>query len=414
MLFFLGINAMAQPSAKDYIKKGNEALATSNYSGALFYFSEAFDRDPSDSDVLYKLIQAERNQYAYAPAERHLHYLLDTLKSTGYPDGFRQLAELKLQTGQYADAERYYQVFLSENDNPQLTKKADLGLKSAQWALKNNDVQMGTNISNMDINTGYSEHAPLLVDGDLHYSSLSFPYKKDNYKPKRYLSKIKGSNVNALAKADNFNDDNSLTSNTAISSDGKYMAYTLCSYVNAADINCNIYLSSKNGNGEWSVGVMAGAPVNVVGSTSTQPSFGNGLNGNQELYFVSTRDGGKGGFDIYKTSFDEELNFSAVKNLSDVNTDGNDITPFYDQAGDVLYFSSDGRIGYGSYDVYSLKNGTVSNLGLPVNSSYEDIYYVAYNNGEENYLSSNRVGSKFLDSKYETCCFDIYRVDKDK
>jgi hypothetical protein len=242
---------------------------------------------------------------------------------------------------------------------------------------------------------------------------LSHPFHNDKYKPKRVLSKIEGSNVSALAKAGNFNSEDALTSNAAISADGAYMAYTICNYVNVGDINCEIYLSSKGANGEWNSGTKLASPVNMTGSTSTQPSFGTGSNGSQELYFVSTRAGGKGGFDIYKTSFDSNMKFTAATNLSEVNTEGNDITPFYDKDSGSLFFSTDGRVGYGSYDVFELNNGTVSNAGKPINTSYQDIYYVTYDNGENNYVSSNRVGSKFLDTKYETCCFDIYRVDKE-
>ncbi len=413
MLFFFGFAAMAQPTAKDFIKKGNEALAVNNYSGALFYLAEAYDRDPSDVEVLYKLIQAERSQYAYKPAEQHLHYLLDTLKSTAYPDGYHQLAEIKLQTGQYTDAEKYYQLFLSENDNPAMAKKAELGLNSAKWAQENSDPQEGVQTVNMDINTGYSEHAPLLIDEDLHYSSLSFPFENDQYEPQRYLSKIQGAQIEDLAKANKFNSEDYLTSNSTISADKKYMAYTLCSYLNVTDIQCDIYLSTKDNSGMWTQGQMIGAPVNMTGSTSTQPSFGKSDDGNQELYFVSTRVGGKGGFDIYKTSFNEQLEFTAVNNVQELNTDGNDITPYYDASTGILYFSSDGRIGYGSYDVYKWENGSASNMGLPVNSSYQDIYYVSYDKDKKSFLSSNRVGSKFLDTKFETCCFDIYEVERE-
>ncbi|MCC6726007.1 MAG: PD40 domain-containing protein [Saprospiraceae bacterium] len=102
-----------------------------------------------------------------------------------------------------------------------------------------------------------------------------------------------------------------------------------------------------------------------------------------------------------------------------INTQENDITPFFQQSTKQLYFSSDGRSGVGGYDIffteYSLNNGNegwseVRNVGKPINSSYHDIYFALDKDGKAGYLSSNRPGSFYLDPNNKACCHDIYRV----
>ena len=414
VFFILGITLWAQPSTKDFIKKGEEAFVSKNYSGAMHFLSEAFNRDDSNTAVLYKLIQAEKKQYAYKSAEKHLHFLLDDLKSTKYPKAYKDLADLKLQTGQYKDAKKYYELFLSENDDALTRSKVDMSLKSAEWSLENDEEVEGVEIETLGFNTGYSEHAPIEIDGELSYSSLKYKFDNDKHKPKRYLSKIIDGQSNDIDKQVNLNSDNMLSSNLAQSADGNYLAFTRCKYVNSSDIICDLYISSKDSNGEWKEAKRAGDVLNVPGTTTTQPTFGKSENGKQELYFVSNRKNGRGGMDIYKSSFDAQMNFGVVQNVSDINTRASEVTPFYDVNNNVLYFSSNGRVGYGSFDVYKYESGEIENMGKPINTSYQDIYYTSYENGERNYISSNRPGSKYLDAKFETCCFDIYQVNKKK
>lgn len=415
LFLFLGQIAIAQPSAKDYIKKGNEAMQFKNYSSAMVYYTQAYDLDSESTELLYNLIQSELNSYAYNPAERHLHYLLDTIKSTEFPDAYFSLADLKMTTGQYEDAQRYYELYLSEYEDSPLGKRAQLGLESSKWAQENPDSIDGNDIETLPFNSGYSEHAPVIIEEELHFSALKYEYKKDPHKPKRYLSKVISEKTVGEVPMDGdlYNNDSGLTSNVAMSADGNTMVYNLCQYVNNANINCELYLRKKGEDGSWKTSSRLPDQVNIAGTTSTHPSFGELEDGKQTLYFVSNRKGGKGGNDIWETSFDENLKFTSPKNVAEVNTEMDDITPFYESLTGTLYFSTNGRKGYGGYDVFQLKKGAIENLGQPINSSYHDIFYTSYKNEEDNYLSSNRKGSKFLDNKFETCCFDIYKVNKE-
>ena len=126
------------------------------------------------------------------------------------------------------------------------------------------------------------------------------------------------------------------------------------------------------------------------------------------LFFTSESKYGNGGTDIYQTTKDKKGKWSEPKILDTaiVNTPFNEEAPFYSETG-VLYFSSNGLPGYGGYDVYktSFKDGkwtTPENLGQPINSPGDDLYFVLNNNSPDGYYSSNRTGG-FGD-------MDIYQV----
>lgn len=97
---------------------------------------------------------------------------------------------------------------------------------------------------------------------------------------------------------------------------------------------------------------------------------------------------------------------------SNINTQGNEITPFYDFKTTTLYFSSDWHPGLGGYDVFSSKGGlnqwgSVINVGYPINSPANDLYFnVIEDDADAGYFTSNRQGSYFING--ETCCNDIY------
>jgi outer membrane protein OmpA-like peptidoglycan-associated protein len=137
-------------------------------------------------------------------------------------------------------------------------------------------------------------------------------------------------------------------------------------------------------------------------------------NGVDVLYFSSNRVGGKGGYDIYKVDVKHTGTAGAADNLDGaVNTEWDEITPFYYERKNVLFFSSNGRLGFGGYDNYSSaltadgKYSEAENLGSPLNSSADDMGYASGEDKKLFYFVSNRVG--IIGDKSETCCDDIFK-----
>jgi outer membrane protein OmpA-like peptidoglycan-associated protein/tetratricopeptide (TPR) repeat protein len=126
------------------------------------------------------------------------------------------------------------------------------------------------------------------------------------------------------------------------------------------------------------------------------------------MYFASDIPGGFGGADIYKTIKDEKGIWGVPVNLGNkVNTEGDELFPFYEESTKTLLFASNGHFGLGGLDIFiSKKNNlgidTVYNAGAPLNTQYDD-FAVIVNDKMQGYFSSNRPGGNGDD--------DIYSVE---
>ncbi|HXH18512.1 MAG TPA: OmpA family protein, partial [Chitinophagales bacterium] len=97
-----------------------------------------------------------------------------------------------------------------------------------------------------------------------------------------------------------------------------------------------------------------------------------------------------------------------------INSDRDEATPFYDAASGTLYFSSNGLVNMGGYDIYKA-SGSASkwdepvNIGYPINSSTDDMYFTITGDGKRGYFVSNRPG--IISIRSETCCDDIFSYE---
>lgn len=115
------------------------------------------------------------------------------------------------------------------------------------------------------------------------------------------------------------------------------------------------------------------------------------------IYFASNRKGGFGGTDIYETHLVGNA-WSEPTNLGPtINTKKNERSPYVTPDGGSLYFSSEGFAGFGGYDIYYTRKNAVewdqaSNLGSQINSSADELFFVAPSKFDRFYFASNRDG----------------------
>jgi len=158
-----------------------------------------------------------------------------------------------------------------------------------------------------------------------------------------------------------------------ISADGSILIYTYCDKRVGLG-SCDLFRSSRQDDGTWSDPVNMGRRINTP-SWDGQPSLS--ADG-RFLFFVSSRDGGLGGRDIWASRREKGGRWSNPINLGpNVNTAGNEASPFIHADGKTLYMRSNGRLSMGGYDIYksTLEEGKwteSTHLGSPINTTGED------------------------------------------
>lgn len=156
-----------------------------------------------------------------------------------------------------------------------------------------------------------------------------------------------------------------------IAGDGKTLVFASCDRPGAVG-NCDLYICRRTGN-TWSTPQNLGRSVNST-DWDSQPSLS--ADG-RTLYFTSNRPGGVGQEDLYVSTLQDNGTWSMARNLGEpVNTPGKDMAPFIHASGTTLYYVTDGLIGMGGLDVFrcELLDPTASkwseprNLGYPLNT----------------------------------------------
>jgi outer membrane protein OmpA-like peptidoglycan-associated protein len=157
----------------------------------------------------------------------------------------------------------------------------------------------------------------------------------------------------------------------------------------------DIFVCHKGADGKWS------QPQSLPGVNSADyvESSMSITSDGSVLYFASDRPGGMGGLDIYSATKDSKGNWFRPRNLGPkINTELDEEGPFIDFTGKTLYFSSEGGKGMGEHDIY--KSTLVDaeqnlwsdpeNLGYPVNTPDDDVFFVTTRDGKHSYFASIR------------------------
>ncbi len=181
-----------------------------------------------------------------------------------------------------------------------------------------------------------------------------------------------------------------------ISADGRILIFTSCLGRKGYG-SCDLYISIKSGD-QWSKPQNLGSTVNGR-SWESQPSLS--ADG-RTLFFVSDRVGGFGSRDIWVSKLNEQGMWSEPINAGgNINTTGDDISPFIHVNGKNLYFSSNGHVGMGGYDIYESEldqNGwsKAKNLGYPINTYHDQVSLFISGDGEKAYYSyEQKSGMKY-------------------
>lgn len=273
-----------------------------------------------------------------------------------------------------------------------------------------------------NINSSWPDYAPVLNEDETvmiftsrrQEGNTNENVDKDNfYFEDIYISKRKGV---TWSKAKNIGQNvNTLyhDSNLFLSSDGKTL------YIYSDEGNGDIFYCIENENEEWS------KPKPLEGRINSQGFAEQSIwvsDDGEFMLFASNRPGGYGGFDIYGC-YKEDGQWKRPFNMGpEINTREDEDGPYMAKDGVTLYFSSKGHKGFGGFDVFTStynekteKWNKPENLGYPVNTVDDEVYFHPTADGERGYLASVREeGLGFTDIYMVTHVGDLEKTAKDR
>lgn len=366
---------------------------------------EAVDRDEDFMEARVRLATAYRALGLLDRAVAHLEKAAAPDKGTPAPEALFALGELYWQLGRYLDAKSVLTAFQATNprQKPLIAATAHM-LQSADFAIEQlkNPLPFDPQPLPQQINQYALQYFPVLtVDG----RTLIFTRRigADPAYDENILVATKNEN-GEWQEAESISEMINTLENegtTSISADGRTLIFTSCQGRRSYG-SCDLYITTKTGN-KWSEPQNLGAMVNSRDWESQPALSADG----RLLYFVSDRPGGSGRMDIWVSERGEDGKWQEAKNLgTTINTSANEMSPFIHANGSTLYFSSNGHIGMGGYDLYLAEQDTaagwqqVQNLGYPINTSKDQVsLFVAADGKQGFYAHEEKQGDRIVSSK---------------
>ncbi len=403
-------------------RAGDQAMESADYYTALYHYGQALEQKVATS-VQYKYAEAAREFKAYESATEAYRQVLESPAKSDYPSANYWLGWCLQQLGNYTEAIAQFEAFLTAGGNGDevLSDEARQAIADCQWALEQQGAEdIRVERMHRRINSPYSEFGAWLSNDTLFYTSYRFEKKDDDYRPQRKISKVMLSTDGRRGRVvgRSFNADTVHTANIAISRDYQRLYFSRCRFLEGAAIQCQLCVRERDRRGRWGREFeLLPATINRPGSSTTQPALlWDSVRQQEFLVFVSDRPGGAGGFDLWQVRIPRgDSTWPAPTPIDQLNTSGDELSPFFHQKSGRLFFSSDRSPSLGGLDLFSTSWqtdddwGELNNIGAPYNSSYDDHYLFLEENEGAGYFSSNRPGGRYVDELSKTCCSDIFR-----
>ncbi|KAA9340633.1 OmpA family protein [Adhaeribacter soli] len=393
LTFWLNQPGLAQDQKKA-LKSADKAFFNNDYKTALPLYEKALKAQPNNLRINGRLglIYLELQQ-----PDKAIPFLQ---KATSQPfksktDYALSLARAYHLNNNFEEAIAQYQVVLNKTSRKDEEQRMELQKRITECR-SGKELTAAAAVAEVKnvgapVNSPAADLAPLLTNNGntLIFTSrhTGTPGKKgvtediyfSDLKEEKWISPV------AFGKPVNTPDHDAATS---ISPDGNTL------YLYREENGGDIYAIKRTGNNSWGKPVPLPEPIN---SRDFEPSLFITPDG-QFAFFSSDRPDGFGGLDLYLTMKQPDGSWSEAMNLgANVNTEYDEDAPFIAADGVTLYFSSRGHNSMGGYDIFrSSSEGAAwsiaENLGWPVNTPYDDIYFVPTPNGHQGYFCSDRIG----------------------
>ncbi len=415
--FFL--SGFGQNNLKRYLDFAKEQHDKGDFFYAAEYYKKAMELDSQTVDILWNYAETLRAYKDYRKAEYYYAKVYDREEARIYPSSLLNLGLMQKQNGKYTEAlatfkkakKKYY-----KNKKGYLYQKSKRELGSLVWVQSALIDTADVSLERLPetVNTQNSEFGHLIHDGVLYFSSLRADsisaaeevYGKE-YTTSIYSSEIVDKNYMESEQIKALVTKKVNSGNGSFSLDGSRFYFSQCKE-DGYNYRCKIMVAQYS-NGQWSFIDSLGEIINEPNANTTMPCIAE-INGEETLIFASDREDSKGGLDIFYSNIRNGNQYGRVRSIKAINSLDNEVTPWWDNENQRLYFASSWHDGFGGLDIfYSEYKGKFSspiNAGLPTNSSANDVYY--FRHQDTAYVTSNRLG--VLYSKNPTCCSDIFAM----
>lgn len=360
------------------------------------HLQRAIGAAPGYLDAYVQLGSIYEKEKDYAEALTNFKQA-DEIDSVYFLPGYLLYAKAEAGMGRFSEALRHIDRFLTQPGLRESTRQEAVkwkahfafGLKSLAERIPFEPANLGDSI-----NTPDPEYFPTLP---IDRKTLIFTRNIQNRNEDFFISHLLPDSAwsKAVPLPGDINSGYNEGGQT-VSQDGRILIYTICNRPDGMG-SCDVYYALRGDDSTWGEPHNIGPPVNSP-YWDSQPCLSPD---NQELYFISNRPGGYGGSDIYVSRLQPDGRWGKPQNLGpDINTAGDESSPFIHADNRTLYFASDGWPGVGGVDLfYSRKRidgawGKPENLGYPINTIDHDGSLFVAADGKTAYFASDRSDSR--------------------
>ncbi len=383
---------------------------------ALSDFEKVIQLEPNFLDAYIQIAVIYSDRKKYEKAEQKFEQAL-AISETYEPKVLYTLALTEMRLNKKDEAIAHLEKFIATDSKyDKLRKKAATHVATIKFKEEAmaNPVPFAPISLGDGINTSDLEYLPsLTADGEtMVFTRRILPASGNVNRGNEdfYISHFKDGKWTKGRALETINKPETNEGAQSLSADGKLLVFTICDRRDSYG-GCDLYYS-QNKKGIWTAPKNLGNKVNSR-AWETQPSISADK---KSIYFASKRDGSLGGSDIWVTNRKSGGTFEAPINLGDqINTSGDEQSPFMHPDGQTLYFMSNGHPGIGKTDLFYSRLqedgswGTPINLGYPINTEAHEGALVVSTDGKYAFFASDRFqDSENKDGKIDIYSFELY------
>jgi len=401
VLIFSSSCKIMQSSKLNEVQLTEEFIDGNIFEASIDFYERFLYENPNDPDFNYKMGFALLN--TKGREKESIEYFKKAKDNFNKPKTLNRYVESSFQLARAYRASYLFIAALQElaqlrsvvEKNPDVSAVIDREIFKCESGKRLFENKIKFEVTNLgdSINSEFQDHSPVISADE---SVLIFTSRRPNgwdeeidedgnYNEDIFISeKVDGH----WTKAEGIKSINTKNheATCSLSPDGQTL------FIYKADDYGSIYQSTLGNNG-WSKPVKLGPNINTENRETHASISADG----KQLYFTSDRPGGFGGLDIYVSEKMKNGMWGPPRNLGEgVNTKYNEEGPYIHPDGKTLYFSSKGHENLGGYDIFKSEKtqfGTwtkAENIGYPINTVGDDVFYMPTADGQHAYYSSRR------------------------